>query len=102
MEQRFIDGVILIHRGRRVVLIRLVEGHEKYIQLLLRKPLHAGIDAEPREIILLIKREYRLSKIDYYTLVLRYREFVPNNLLSVILSDYIDKCSYYQKLISPS
>ena len=36
VEQVLVDGVIVIHGGGRVVLIRLVQRHKEHVQLLLR------------------------------------------------------------------
>ena len=44
VEQAFVDGIILVHSGGRVVFIRLVQGHKEYVQLLFRQPLHALAD----------------------------------------------------------
>ena len=41
MEQALIDGVVVIHGGGRVVLVRLIQCHKEHVQLLLRQPLHA-------------------------------------------------------------
>ena len=38
MEQHLVDGVVLVHRGGRIVLIRLVQRDEEHIQLLVRQP----------------------------------------------------------------
>ena len=45
MEQAFVDGIILVHGGGRVVFIRLVQGHKEYVQLLFRQPFHALADS---------------------------------------------------------
>ena len=47
MEQGVIDRIVVIHRGRRIVLIRLVEGDKEHIQFLIRQPLHALTDGKP-------------------------------------------------------
>ena len=41
VEQVLIDGVIVIHGGGRVVLIRFVQRHEEHVQMFLRQPLDA-------------------------------------------------------------
>ena len=40
MEQLAVDGVVVVHGGRRIVLVCLVERHKEHIQILLRQPLH--------------------------------------------------------------
>ena len=45
MEQLLVDGVIVVHGCGGVVLVRLIQGHEKYIDLLIRQPFHAFTDA---------------------------------------------------------
>ena len=42
VEERLIDGIILIHGSWRIVLIGFVQGYEQHIQLLLREPLHSA------------------------------------------------------------
>lgn len=41
VKQALIDGVVVIHGGRRVVLIGLIQRHKEHIQLLLSQPLDA-------------------------------------------------------------
>ena len=45
VEQAFINGIILVHGGGRVILVRFVQGHKEYVQLLFRQPLHALADS---------------------------------------------------------
>ena len=44
VEQAFVDGIILVHSGGRVILVCFVQGHKEYVQLLFRQPLHALAD----------------------------------------------------------
>ena len=41
MEQALIDGIIVVHGGWRIVLVRLVQRHKEYVDVSLRQPLHA-------------------------------------------------------------
>ena len=36
VEKAFVDGIILVHGGGRVILVRFVHGHKEYVQLLFR------------------------------------------------------------------
>ena len=45
VEQAFVNGIILVHGGRGVILVCLVQGHKEYVQLLFRQPLHALADS---------------------------------------------------------
>ena len=45
VEQAFVNGIILVHGGGRVILVRFVQGHKEYVQLLFRQPLHALADS---------------------------------------------------------
>ena len=45
VEQAFVDGIILVHGGRGVILVCLVQGHKEYVQLLFRQSLHALADS---------------------------------------------------------
>ena len=38
-------SIILVHGGGRVILVRFVQGHKEYVQLLFRQPLHALADS---------------------------------------------------------
>ena len=44
VEQAFVNGIILVHGGRGVILVCLVQGHKEYVQLLFRQPFHAFAD----------------------------------------------------------
>ena len=44
MEQAFVNGIILVHGAGRVILVRFVQGHKEYVQLLFRQPLHTLAD----------------------------------------------------------
>ena len=44
VEQCLIDRVIVVHGGRRIVLVGLIQGHKEDIQLLLRKPFNTLAD----------------------------------------------------------
>ena len=44
VEQAFVNGIILVHGGRGVILVCLVQGHKEYVQLLFRQPFHALAD----------------------------------------------------------
>ena len=41
MEQALIDGIIVVHGGWRIVLVRLVQRHKEHVDVFLRQPLHA-------------------------------------------------------------
>ena len=41
MEQALIDGIIVVHGGWRIVLIRFVQRHKEHVDVFLRQPLHA-------------------------------------------------------------
>ena len=41
MEQALIDGIIVVHGGWRIVLVRLVQRHKEYVDAFLLQPLHA-------------------------------------------------------------
>ena len=45
VEQAFVDGIILVHGGGGVILVRFVQGHKEHVQLLFRQPLHALADS---------------------------------------------------------
>ena len=45
MEQAFVDGIVVIHGGWRIVLVSLIECHKEHIQLLLRQPLYTLTDS---------------------------------------------------------
>ena len=45
VEQAFVNGIILVHGGGRVILVHFVQGHKEYVQLLFRQPLHALADS---------------------------------------------------------
>jgi len=38
MEQAFVDRIVVVHGGRGIVLVRLVERDKEYIDLLVRQP----------------------------------------------------------------
>ena len=59
VEQAFVDGIVLVHGGGGVILIRFVQGHKEYVQLLFRQPLHALADSG------------RLQKVQCYQQLLR-------------------------------
>ena len=40
MEQRLIDRIIIVHSGRRIILVRLVQRDKEHIRILGRQPLH--------------------------------------------------------------
>ena len=40
MEQALIDGIIVVHGGWRVVLVRLVQRHKEHVDVFLWQPLH--------------------------------------------------------------
>ena len=40
MEQLTVDGIVVVHRGRRVVLVCLIQGHKEHVDVLLWQPLH--------------------------------------------------------------
>ena len=44
VEQAFVNGIILVHGGRGVILVCLVQGHKEYVQLLFRQPFHTLAD----------------------------------------------------------
>ena len=44
VEQAFINGIILVHGGGGVILVRFVQGHKEHVQLLFRQPFHALAD----------------------------------------------------------
>ena len=44
VEQAFVDGIVLVHGGGRVILVCLVQGHKEYVQLLFRQPFHTFAD----------------------------------------------------------
>ena len=41
VKQRFVDGIILVHGGRGILLVGLVQRHKEHIQLLIRKVFDA-------------------------------------------------------------
>ena len=41
MEQALVDGIIVVHGGWRIVLVRLVQRHKEHVDIFLRQPLHA-------------------------------------------------------------
>ena len=41
VEQTFVDRIVVVHSGWRIVLVSLIERNKEHIQLLLRQPLHA-------------------------------------------------------------
>lgn len=45
VEKCLVNRVVVVHGGRRIVLIRLIEGHKEDIQLLLRKPFDTFADS---------------------------------------------------------
>ena len=45
VEQALVDGIILVHGGGGVILVRFVQGHKEHVQLLFRQPLHALADS---------------------------------------------------------
>ena len=45
VEQAFVNGINLVHGAGRVILVRFVQGHKEYVQLLFRQPLHALADS---------------------------------------------------------
>ena len=59
VEQAFVNGIILVHGAGRVILVRFVQGHKEYVQLLFRQPLHALADSG------------RLQKVQCYQQLLR-------------------------------
>ena len=59
VEKAFVDGIILVHGGGGVILVRFVQGHKEYVQLLFRQPLHALADSG------------RLQKVQCYQQLLR-------------------------------
>ena len=44
VEQRLVNRVIVVHGGRRIVLVGLIERHKEDIQLLLRQPFDTLAD----------------------------------------------------------
>ena len=40
VEQLVADGIVVVHRGRGIVLVGLVQRHEEQVQILFRQPLH--------------------------------------------------------------
>ena len=44
VEQALVDGIILVHGGGGVILVRFVQGHKEHVQLLFRQPFHALAD----------------------------------------------------------
>ena len=45
VEKCLVDRVVVVHGGRRIVLVGLIEGHKEDIQLLLRKPFDTFADS---------------------------------------------------------
>ena len=44
VEQSFVDGIIVVHGGRRIILVGLVQRDKEHIQFLFRQPLHTLAD----------------------------------------------------------
>ena len=45
VEQALVDGVIFVHGGWRIILVRFIQGHKEHVQILVRQPFHALADS---------------------------------------------------------